>query len=834
MDAPSLTQGAVAQIWNGQSGFEPVLQCVQLKSLSTNAGGQERWRMQLSDGQHTLPTMLATQMVDQIVRPGLLVEGTVVTLKEFLVNEVHGRKIVIALNLDAHAQKPIQGNPIDIQKADQTAPPAAPTGGASYPPPQQQHSYNNNAGAGGGGYGYAQYHQQQAPPPQPHAPPNQGYNNRSWPAGSADSNAGVYNQPPRPNGSSYGGGMGGNQPPRPPGSYNGMGGNYAHQPASHNAGGYNKENMQGGQGGNPYGAKPDYPGHGPPPYGAPPPVSSYGGAPHAQPPGGAFNASKSNYQPRGPINRNEAPVRIIPIKNLNPYINRWTIQARVTGKSEIRRWTNSRGEGTVCSFDVTDAEGGEIRLTAFKEACERFHPIVELGKVYMISKGSLRPARKQFNHLNNEYEIMLENNSTFEPCMEDEATQAIPSISYNFKKIIALESTQKGDIVDVIGVVLTAGSAVTIQRRDGSDTNKRTLTIKDESNGVIELTMWGGHCTNPGDVLESDNQKGIHPIVAVKAARVGEYNGKTLGTIGATQIHVNPDISEAAKLRHWFDTQGGADSANQVRLNEGGSRSDRRIVLSDIKGEQLGVGGKPDYVECIASIKYIKPEGCYYSACSLQRNGRMCQKKITISDDVEGTGWCETCQAKSMPVQRWILQMSIQDHTQEHPLTCFGELGDQILGMTANEFKAVEDMGEVGDVDRKRSDILAGAQFHQWLFKLKVAEDTYQNETRVKTTIIRAQPLQFPRENAALVSKIRAMLDPPQQPYPQQQQQQFQQQHQGYQYHQHPQGHQQQQPYQQHGGGYHTPPPQHQQWGHDEAQGDGRNVRRRTNEFAAY
>lgn len=130
---PPLTQGAVARIWNGQSVFEPVLQCVQLKSFSTNAGGQECWKMQLSDGatEHTLPTLLATPMVDQFVRPGLLRPGSVVTLKEFLINKVNGRKFAIALNLDAHGERPIQGIPVDIQKGIQTALPAAPIGGAS-------------------------------------------------------------------------------------------------------------------------------------------------------------------------------------------------------------------------------------------------------------------------------------------------------------------------------------------------------------------------------------------------------------------------------------------------------------------------------------------------------------------------------------------------------------------------------------------------------------------------------------------------------------------------------------------------------------------------------
>ena len=109
---------------------------------------------------------------------------------------------------------------------------------------------------------------------------------------------------------------------------------------------------------------------------------------------------------------------------------------------------------------------------------------------------------------------------------------------------------------------------------------------------------------DPGQQLETDLQQGLHPIVAIKSTRVGEYNGKTLGSISSTQVRVNPDIPEAARLRHWYDHAGGAHQ-QALQLNTGGGgKSDRRIVLSDIRDEALGTQGKPDYVECISTISF--------------------------------------------------------------------------------------------------------------------------------------------------------------------------------------------------------------------------------------
>jgi hypothetical protein len=66
---------------------------------------------------------------------------------------------------------------------------------------------------------------------------------------------------------------------------------------------------------------------------------------------------------------------------------RWTIKARVTRKTDVRRWSNARGDGTLFSIDLLDNLGTEIRATFFKEACDKFYSLIEEGKVscYSIS-----------------------------------------------------------------------------------------------------------------------------------------------------------------------------------------------------------------------------------------------------------------------------------------------------------------------------------------------------------------------------------------------------------------------------------------------------------------
>lgn len=60
-----------------------------------------------------------------------------------------------------------------------------------------------------------------------------------------------------------------------------------------------------------------------------------------------------------------------PIASLHPYHTRWTIKARVTSKGDKRTWSNAKGEGSLFSIDLLDAQGGQIRATMFKDAVDK-------------------------------------------------------------------------------------------------------------------------------------------------------------------------------------------------------------------------------------------------------------------------------------------------------------------------------------------------------------------------------------------------------------------------------------------------------------------------------
>ncbi|RMX48537.1 hypothetical protein pdam_00021595 [Pocillopora damicornis] len=428
---------------------------------------------------------------------------------------------------------------------------------------------------------------------------------------------------------------------------------------------------------------------------------------------------------------------VFPITSLTPYQNRWTIRVRVTSKPKVRTYNNSRGEGRVFNVDLVD-ESGEIRATGFNEAVDKFYDLLELDKVFYISKCSLRTANKKFTTIKNDYELFLNNDSLIEPCDD---TCDLPTMQYNFVDIGDLGNFNADALV---GIVINADDVTQITTKTTNrQVSKRDITLLDRSEKSVRATLWGEEAET------FDEFVGKFPVLALKGAKVSDFGGRSLSILGSTNMRINPmDLQEAHSLRGWYDNVGkdsNVESLSGLRSDGGGCGYKTFFQMDH---ENLGMGDKADYFTSKATVLYMKKDNCLYKACPTAE----CNKKVI--DEGDGNYRCEKCN-KTYPnfKYRLMLLTNLADFTGNHWVTCFQETAELLLKITADELGQMRDSGDECSFDQ----IFQEANFKTYIFKIRAKMETYNDETRVKCTAAGVSPLDIMQEGKRMIAEIQKL-----------------------------------------------------------------------------
>jgi len=469
-----------------------------------------------------------------------------------------------------------------------------------------------------------------------------------------------------------------------------------------------------------------------------------GGAPKRpsdQPP--APEAKKPMIQPRTSVltSRPSTGAKEVytPIDSITPYQNKWTIKARVTSKSDIRTWNNAKGSGKLFSMDLMD-ESGEIRATAFKEQCDAYYTMIEVGKVYLISNCQVKPANKQFSKLRNDYELTFKDNVVVQRCDD---VDDVPTIVYQFVKIADLSDLKKDDNVDVIGVLKSVDDAKDFVSRAGKEMTKRDIVIVDQTATEIQVTLWG----NTARDFAGDG----HPIVAVKGARVSDFSGVTLS---GGDLLLNPDLTQSHELVSWWEN-GGRDAATSslsVQGQRGGGADGSNMkTIGEVKTTRLGENNdRGEYYSAVATTTFFNKEKALYKACKNQLDGKDCNKKVVETGD----GYrCEKCNM-DLDGFRWrmMLSFNIGDATDHTWATCFQEQAEKLLGVKSDE------LGSYLESDEARYNALfSDATFKTYNFRIRVKEDRYNDETKLKHTVVALDEVDHTAHCKRLIKEIEEM-----------------------------------------------------------------------------
>jgi replication factor A1 len=387
-------------------------------------------------------------------------------------------------------------------------------------------------------------------------------------------------------------------------------------------------------------------------------------------------------------------------------------------------------------------ETGEMRATGFNQDADRLGALFEIGKCYQIRGGRIKPANRRFSHLNNDYELTF-GHETEAVEIEDSGSVAKQKFDYvDFARFEAMD--KENAFVDVLAVITDIQELSSIvTKKDQRELKKRELELMDKSNIAVRCTLWGK------DAMNFNHPAGS--IISIKAASLRDFQGASLSAGMSAVIEVNPDSEEAHDLRVWYDTEGKTSAPIRIARTGGGGGGggDRRIMLSQIKDENMGMSpdGKADYFLTKATITFVrKSENMMYKACA----SADCNKKVIEENDSEYR--CEKCN-RTMDNFKWriIPGFSVCDPTGQTWVSAFSEVAEKIFG------HATQEMGETRETNPEQFEkIIEGAFFKTVMMKCRAKAEVYNDESRVKVTLNEVWPVDPVVESKYLIEQIKA------------------------------------------------------------------------------
>ncbi len=464
----------------------------------------------------------------------------------------------------------------------------------------------------------------------------------------------------------------------------------------------------------------------------------------------------------------------VPIKSLNQYVRNWTLKVRVTSKSDIRTWSNAKGEGKLFSVDFLDQSGDQIRATMFNTACDKFFPLFQEGKVYAVSRGQVKIAKKNFSRFASDYDLTLDENSIVNLIGDDshikqqafnnftplDRISSLPvppppnNLNAGGSNALSSAAPNQDVLVDVIGVVTHVSPSTQIQsKRTSRSLVKRDITIVDPTLHSIDISFWG----EQAEKFNEDELKGA-PVIAVKLCRVSDFNGRTLSTTFPSQVFVNPDVDQAQSLRRWYDNEGKACSF--TNLSGGGGRGagaggaggnrDERKSFADIDDEQIKFSNSVMYLTVRATVSFLKNERennkfPWYNSCP------ECRKKVT--QDFNQRYTCDGCnKTYDQPTPSYVFSFLASDYASSRFVSVLGKEGEVIFGVPAST------MATLSQTDPARYDqIFKEAVMKMYEFRVRAKAEVQQDAPTVRCSVVSAKPVNFVEESKLMLRELQTL-----------------------------------------------------------------------------
>ncbi|KAJ2884766.1 Replication factor A protein 1 [Coemansia aciculifera] len=405
------------------------------------------------------------------------------------------------------------------------------------------------------------------------------------------------------------------------------------------------------------------------------------------------------------------------ISELNLKASKFTIRACIVQKYSMDEQT--------FAVNLLD-DSGEISAFISTEQAPGLVSLIVVGGVYDISLAQVRkPLSAQSTK---PYELVFTNKTTVKQCTEQHVKLTDVSLEhFDFTAIAYLFRYQENQLVDVLGAVKQSMKIYPTTTRFRK-TTKRDLLVVDMSGYEVRITLWGDMAENYSAPDGS--------IVAFKGAIVKDYGGRTLSASEWRLMAVNPDIPAAHALHNWYNAEGGCMKFESFGdyVNSDGSTVDLEpplMMVAEANALATQVTGTIEFFYVKAAITNIHMDDFFYKSCT----DKDCAEEVTKVAK-SGKWHCKVCNWSSLNFRHsYSLCVSVGDSTGQICLECSDEIGELLLGATADDMVKWQHSNN-SEFEQK----IVAARNKSYTFECKTTVGVSKWNTRNITTATHACP----------------------------------------------------------------------------------------------
>ncbi|XP_074582890.1 replication protein A 70 kDa DNA-binding subunit B-like isoform X1 [Curcuma longa] len=363
----------------------------------------------------------------------------------------------------------------------------------------------------------------------------------------------------------------------------------------------------------------------------------------------------------------------VPIDKLTNDDQPWV--ATITVEEKLNLIQSMKSPTKFQKFIFSDTQGAKVEGIMFNRAIETMASKLQPYKKYRISNAQIREIKDpKYRPANVLMQWVIGVDTVIEEIDDD---IIVLPIKYDFTPFqdLGQHVDKKDAVVDIIGIVVEAFPVKAVSTKHGP-TNVQKFLLIDDSIHSIMLSISKDFLVNEGTILLNEVKK--FPILIARRLRVSYFNGIELSTHFNSVLLVDPPIAEAMRLKNWVKRN--RKMIQDYVIGKGTNQHTHNVTIPTDSNITLLANILPFQKVALIKAKINFKEiiqKYYYMAC------KKCFHATTAAYHYEYT--CNFCNEKQLAEPRCRFEINLSDESGAITATLFGEMTEQILGLTATE-----------------------------------------------------------------------------------------------------------------------------------------------------